>query len=428
MVQRIIWATLDAQGRKALLARSETDLSGFFDKVRPIIAAVKAEGDAALLRFAREIDGAPVSNLMASEAEFDQAFATLDPALTQTIGKAIENVRAFHEDQRPGPMSLREITPGAWAGDRFTPIRSVALYVPRGKGSFPSVTMMTSVPAVLAGVKDIAIFTPPTPDGGVDAATLVAARLAGVAKVYKCGGAQAVAAAAYGTETISKALKIVGPGSPWVVAAKRLLSDQIDTGLPAGPSECIIFADGTLPGRLAALDLLIEAEHGPDSSAWLVTHSPQTAQEAEAALPALIEALPEPRRSFVTQVLNGRGGILLTPDLATSYAFINDYAPEHLEILSASPFDHLGEITEAAEILLGAHTPVTLANFCLGPNNVLPTSGGARTHGPLSVTDFLKRTSVGYVTAKGWPNLAPMAEALADYEGFPSHARAVRDR
>jgi histidinol dehydrogenase len=219
-----------------------------------------------------------------------------------------------------------------------------------------------------------------------------------------------------------------GPGSPFVVAAKRLLSDRIDTGLPAGPSECIIFNDGSLPGRLAALDLLIEAEHGPDSSAWLVTPSRRTADEALAALPALIAALPEPRRGFVTQVLSSRGGVLLMPDLASAYDFINAYAPEHLEILSDSPFDHLGPITEAAEILLGAHTPVTLANFCLGPNNVLPTSGGARTHGPLSVSDFLKRTSVGHVTAKGWTVLAPMAQALADYEGFPAHAGAIRNR
>jgi len=428
MVQFITYADLDAQGRAALLKRSETDLSGFYDRVRPIIEAVRTEGDAALLRFAAEIDGSNVTTLRATEAEFDQAFATLDPALTATITQALTHIRSFHEDQRPGPMTLKEIAPGAWAGDRFTPIRSVALYVPRGKGSFPSVTMMTSVPAVLAGVPDIAIFTPPTPDGGVDAATLVAARLAGVQTVYKAGGAQAVAAAAFGTQTITKALKIVGPGSPFVVAAKRLLSDRIDTGLPAGPSECIIFNDGSLPGRLAALDLLIEAEHGPDSSAWLVTPSRRTADEALAALPALIAALPEPRRGFVTQVLSSRGGVLLMPDLASAYDFINAYAPEHLEILSDSPFDHLGPITEAAEILLGAHTPVTLANFCLGPNNVLPTSGGARTHGPLSVSDFLKRTSVGHVTAKGWTVLAPMAQALADYEGFPAHAGAIRNR
>lgn len=422
-------AGLSAEARAALLRRSESDLSGFFDKVRPIIEAVRVEGDTALARFGRDLDGAAglsAATLKASDAEFEEAFALLDPDLIETIRYAISNIRRFHEEQIPDPMFLKEIRPGAFAGDRFTPLRSVALYVPRGKGSFPSVTMMTSVPAVLAGVKDIAIFTPPTSDGKVDAATLVAAQLAGVQTVYKVGGAQAVAAAAYGTQTVKKAIKIVGPGSPYVVAAKRLLSDVIDPGLPAGPSECIIFDDGTVHGGLAALDLLIEAEHGPDSSAWLVTTSETVVAQALEALPAHWAQMTPQRQSFSQTVLTGRsGGIILAPSLAEAYAFINDYAPEHLEILSTRPFEHLGELTEAAEILLGPHTPVTVANFCLGPNNVLPTSSGARSHGPLSVTDFMKRSSIGYVTAKAWPELSAHARKLAEYEGFPAHANAA---
>ena len=422
-------AGLSAEGRAALLRRSESDLAGFFDKVRPIIDAVRAEGDRALARFGRDLDGASgltEANLKASEAEFDEAFALLDPDLIETLRFAIANIRSFHEEQLPDPMFLKEIRPGAFAGDRFTPLRSVALYVPRGKGSFPSVTMMTAVPAVLAGVRDIAIFTPPTAEGKVDAATLVAARLAGVNTVYKVGGAQAVAAAAYGTQTVKKAIKIVGPGSPYVVAAKRLLSDIIDPGLPAGPSECIIFDDGTVHGGLAALDLLIEAEHGPDSSAWLVTTSETVVQQALDALPDHWAKMTPQRQGFSQTVLTGRsGGIILAPSLAEAYAFINDYAPEHLEILSTSPLEHLGELTEAAEILLGPHTPVTVANFCLGPNNVLPTSSGARSHGPLSVTDFMKRSSIGYVTGKAWPELSAHARKLAEYEGFPAHANAA---
>lgn len=429
MINLVKLAELSTEGRAALLCRSETDLSGFFDTVRPIIAAVRAEGDAALARFGRDLDGAvglTATNLQATEAEFDEAFAVLDPDLTATIRYALTNIRSFHEEQLPDPMFLKEIRPGAFAGDRFTPLRSVALYVPRGKGSFPSVTMMTSVPAALAGVKDVAIFTPPTSDGKVDAATLVAARLAGVGTVYKVGGAQAVAAAAYGTQTIRRAVKIVGPGSPYVVAAKRLLADVIDPGLPAGPSECIIFNDGSVHGGLAALDLLIEAEHGPDSSAWLVTTSGRVVDEALAALPEHWAAMTPQRRAFSQTVLTGRsGGIILAANLAEAYGFINDYAPEHLEVLSTHPFEHLGELTEAAEILLGPHTPVTVANFCLGPNNVLPTSAGARSHGPLSVMDFMKRSSVGYVTAKGWPDLAAAAGKLATYEGFPAHANAA---
>lgn len=420
---------LSAAERQALLQRSEADMSAFFDKVRPIIEAVRSEGDVALARFGRELDGATglqPDAIKATEAEFDAAFESLEPALIDTIRYAIGNIRNFHEEQLPPAMNLKEIRPGAFAGDRFTPIRSVALYVPRGKGSFPSVTMMTAVPAVLAGVPELAIFTPPTPEATVDAATLVAARLAGVSTVYKAGGAQAVAAAAYGTETVRAATKIVGPGSPFVVTAKRLLSDRINPGLPAGPSECIIFDDGTVHGGLAALDLLIEAEHGPDSSAWLVTTSEEVVAQALEALPHHWAMMPELRRGFSQAVLTGRaGGIVLAPSLAEAYDFINDYAPEHLEILSTRPFEHLGELTEAAEILLGPHTPVTVANFCLGPNNVLPTSAGARSHGPLSVMDFMKRSSVGYVTAKAWPELSAHAGHLATYEGFAAHANAA---
>ncbi|WP_127145758.1 histidinol dehydrogenase [Pelagibacterium montanilacus] len=428
------YASLSDDAKQALFKRSEADISSFMAKVEPIIEAVRTEGDAALVRFARELDKADVKpgGLKVTEAEFDAAFSMVDQEVIDAITFAIDNIRRFHEEQKPEAMWLKEIRPGAFAGDRFTPIRSVALYVPRGKGSFPSVTMMTAVPGVVAGVPDLAIVTPPAPDGSVDAATLVAARIAGVETVYKAGGAQAVAAVAFGTETIRPALKIVGPGSPFVVAAKRLLSGILDTGLPAGPSESVIFADDTIDGGLAALDLLIEAEHGPDSSAYLVTHSRRVADEAIAALPDLWSKMTAQRVEFSKTVLTGKaGGIVLTSSLEESYEFVNGYAPEHLEILSRDPFRHLGKITEASEILLGTHTPCSIANFGLGPNAVLPTSRWARTYGPLSVTDFVKRSSIGYVTASGYPDFAKAAFTLANYEGFSSHALAVsaeRDR
>jgi histidinol dehydrogenase len=422
------YSKLDAAGRASLIRRSEADLSFFLEKAQPIIDAVRTEGDAALIRFAREFDRSDVKPgaLKATEAEFDAAFGMIDKDVIEAIEFGIENIRKFHEEQKPEAMWLKEMRPGAFAGDRYTPIRSVALYVPRGKGAFPSVTMMTAVPAVVAGVPDIAIVTPPTPDGSVDAATLVAARLAGVGAVYKCGGAQAVAAVAYGTETIRPAIKIVGPGSPWVVAAKRLLSGIIDPGLPAGPSEALIFADDTVHGGLAALDLLIEAEHGPDSSAYLVTHSRRVVEEALAALPEHWRRMTEQRVEFSKAVLTGKcGGIILTSSAEESVDFINDYAPEHLEILSTDPFAYLGRITEAAEVLMGPHTPVSIGNFGLGPNCVLPTSRNARSWGPLSVHDFIKRSSIGYVTASAYPEFARHARTLARYEGFSSHEQAV---
>ena len=421
--------SIDSEGYEALLRRSESDLSFFTDKVKPIIEAVRTEGDAALVRYGRDFDGAePLTEatLKASEAEFDAAFDCVENDVVAAIRHGIENIRIFHEEQKPEPMWFKEIKPGAFAGDRYTPIQSVALYVPRGKGSFPSVTMMTAVPGVVAEVPSLAIFTPPAPNGGVDAATLVAARTAGVETVYKCGGAQAVAAAAYGTETVKRALKIVGPGSPWVVAAKQQLAQLIDPGLPAGPSEAIIFADDTINGGLAALDLLIEAEHGPDSSAYLVTHSKRVAEEALAALSEHWKHMGEQRVEFSQAVLCGEnGGIVLTPSLEASYKFINDYAPEHLELLSKEPFEHLGHITEASEILMGPYTPVSVGNFALGPNAVLPTSKGAATFGPLSVHDFVKCSSIGYVTAPAYPTMAKHAKVLAEYEGFDAHANAV---
>jgi histidinol dehydrogenase len=422
------YSKLRSDEKAALLRRSETDLSYFMDKVAPILEAVRSEGDRAIVRFGREIDKADITEatIKVAETEFDDAFRVVREDVIEAIAFGIENIRRFHEEQKPEAMWLKEIKPGAFAGDRFTPIKSAALYVPRGKGSFPSVTMMTSVPAVVAGVPNLAIVTPPAPDGRIDAATLVAARMAGVETVYKVGGAQAVAAVAYGTETIKPALKIVGPGSPWVVAAKRQLAGIIDTGLPAGPSEAIILADDTVHGGLAALDLLIEAEHGPDSSAYLVTHSRRVVEEALVALPQHWSRMTEQRVQFSRNVLSGKsGGIILTSSIEESYDFINAYAPEHLEILSRDGFAHLSHITEAAEILIGPHTPVSIANFCLGPNAVLPTSRWARTFGPLSVTDFVKRSSIGYVTAPAYPEFAEQAHRLAEYEGFSSHAHAV---
>lgn len=422
---------LNSEQYAGLLKRSESDLSFFTEKVKPIIEAVRTEGDAALVRFGQEFDGAtPLSKetLKASEAEFDAAFDSVDEEVIEAIRYGIENIKIFHEEQKPEPMWLKEIKPGAFAGDRYTPIQSVALYVPRGKGAFPSVTMMTSVPGIVAEVPNLAIFTPPTPDGGVDAATLVAARIAGIETVYKCGGAQAVAAAAFGTETVKRALKIVGPGSPWVVAAKQQLAGLIDPGLPAGPSEAIIFADETVHGGLAALDVLVEAEHGPDSSAYLVTHSQRVAEQALEALPGHWSKMTEQRVEFSKAVLCGEnGGIVLTSSLEESYKFINDYAPEHLEILSTEPFEHLGHITEASEILMGPHTPVSIGNFSLGPNAVLPTSRGAATYGPLSVHDFVKCSSIGYVTKPAYPTMAKHARKLAQYEGFSSHENAVSE-
>jgi histidinol dehydrogenase len=411
-----------------LLARTEADLTLFINDATAIIEAVRLDGDAALRRFAREFDRveADLASLRVEESDFALAFEDVPADVIRAIEVAIDAVRRFHEAQKPEEMWLKEVHPGAWAGERSLPIQSVACYVPRGKGAFPSVTIMTAVPAVVAGVPRPIIITPPGPDGRVDAGTLVAARLAGITEIYKCGGAQGVAAVAYGTETVPRCLKIVGPGSPWVVAAKRLLSNRIDPGVPAGPSESIILTDHHANGALAALDLIIESEHGPDSSAYLVTSSAAVAQRAIESLPGHWAEMEVGRVAFSRAVLTGpRGGIILTRDLDQAIEFVNAYAPEHLEILTEEPMAVLGRIKNAGEVLLGPHTPVTLGNYLLGPNAVLPTGGAARTASPLSVYDYMKRSSVGHVTKSGYNALAHHARALATYEGFSGHARAV---
>ena len=421
-------SSLTSTERANLLMRTESDLTPFLEKVKPIIEAVRTEGDAALSRFAKQFDKAPVepNAIAATPEDFDRAHAELEPDVREAINFAAANIRNFHELQKPEKSWSAEIRPGLHAGDRTTPIPSVACYIPRGKGSFPSSVLMTCIPASVAGVEDICIITPPGPDGKIDAASLVAARATGVSKVYKAGGAQAIAAVTYGTQTISKYAKVVGPGSPWVVAAKRLLSDLIDTGTPAGPSEAIIFADETTDGRLAALDLLIEAEHGDDSSAFLVTTSKEVADAALKAIPEYWEHMGALRVGYTKSVLgSARGGILLAQNAAEAMAFINDYAPEHLQILAKEPRKYLSLVKHAGEILLGEHTPSTLGNFVLGPSHVLPTGGWAKTFSALSVHDFMKRTSVIEVNPAAYGELAKHAAVIAKYEGFDAHANAV---
>lgn len=416
--------------RGQLMKRSEADLSEFEEKVKPIIHAVRHEGDAAVARFARQFDKAPVEvdTIATTEEDFARAEKTLDPRVKEALAFMAVSIRKFHEDQRPEEMWFHEIRPGVFAGDRTTAIPSVACYVPRGKGAFPSSVLMQAIPAKVAGVAEICIITPPGPDGRIDDATLVAARKAGVSKVFKAGGAQGIAAVAYGTATIPKCAKVVGPGSPWVGAAKRLVSHVIDTGTPAGPSELIVLADETADGRLAGLDLIIESEHGPDSSAFLVTWSPKVAEDAIEAIPGFWKQMGPERSGYSSAVLCGpMGGIVLARDEEDAIAFCNDYAPEHLGVHSDEPFQYLGRLAHAGEILLGPHTPPVLGNFVIGVNHVLPTGGWARTGSPLTVHDFMKRTSVAYVTSKGYPELAKHAEVIARYEGFDGHANAVSE-
>jgi histidinol dehydrogenase len=429
-VQWIDLHTLEPAARARLMRRSETDIRALFPLAQEVIDAVRTRGDEAVVEYARRFD-APAfeaSMLRATPDDFAQARASLDPAVIRAIEDAHTNIRKFHQEQMPEPMWFTEVQPGILAGEKITPIASAGLYVPRGKGAFPSVMLMLATPAHVAGVEHVVIVTPPTPEGKADAASLVAAEIAGITNVYVVGGMQAIAALAYGTETIPRVAKVTGPGSSYVSAAKRLLYGTFDVGLPAGPSESIILTDETADPRLAALDLLVEAEHGPESAALLVTHSTAVAEGVRDALPALIADLPEWRRAFVNNVLANYGGIVLTRSLEESIAFVNDYAPEHLEVLTRDPFGTLPRIRNAGEILLGHYTPIPTANYALGLNAILPTGGFARSFSSVSVWDFLKRTGIGYLTAEGYERLRHTTATLAEYEDFPAHAFAIRKR
>lgn len=417
------------EGYSSLLKRTEDKLDYFLQHVPEIIDSVRLEGDKALARFGIQFDKAKAlteKTILATKTEFNNAFDQLAPEIIETLEYAADNIRSFHEYQKPKKEWQVEIRPGVYVGEKTVPISPVALYSPRGKGSFPSVTLMTSIPAMVAGVSEPIILTPPGRDGLIDPATLVAAKLAGVELVAKAGGAQAVAAAAYGTETIPKCLKIEGPGSPWFVAAKQILSSQISSRLPAGPSEVMILVDDTIDPALAALDILIECEHGSDSSGFIVTWSEQIAEKIIEKIPYYLSKLSEERANYASTVLSGsQGGIVIAQSKSQAINFVNDFAPEHLQILSEEAEGYLPFILNASEIMLGTYSAGSLANYLLGPNCVLPTSGAAKTHSPLGVMDFMKTISIGKVTPLGFEEVAPKTEIFAKYEGFDAHANAV---
>lgn len=421
---------ISTEQRAKIMRRAEKDISELLPLAQEVIDRVRSEGDAAVVDYARRFDapGFEASMLRATPADFAAARAEVSPDVIAAIEAAHANIQRFHTEQMPEPMWFTEVQPGIMAGEKVTPVASAGLYVPRGKGAFPSVMLMLAVPARVAGVERVVVVTPPTPDGKADAGSLVAAEVCGIDEVYVVGGMQAIAALAYGTETIPHVDKVIGPGSSYVSAAKRLLYGTIDVGLPAGPSESIILTDEHADPRLAALDLLVEAEHGPDSAAILVTHSERVALEALEILPEYIGQLPEWRRGFVETVLANYGGVLLTNSLEESIQFVNDYAPEHLEVMTEEPFVTLNKLRNAGEILLGPMTPIPTANYCLGLNAILPTGGFARSFSSVSVWDFLKRSGIGYLSREGYERLQGITATLADYEDFPAHAFAIRKR
>ncbi|MBE7048174.1 MAG: histidinol dehydrogenase [Ruminococcaceae bacterium] len=416
--------------KEFVIKRAEQDISRQMELAREIAADIKAHGDEAVLQYTAKFDGVTLKKetLRVTAEEIEAGYNRLDAETRDAIAYAAKNIRNFHEKQMPEELWFTNVDAGLMVGEKTTPITDVCLYVPRGKGSFPSVLLMLGIPALVAGVPKICVVTPPNEEGGCDDAILATAKIIGITEIYKVGGIQAVAAVAYGTDTIPKCHKIIGPGNSYATAAKRVLAGQIDSGLPAGPSEVIILADEHADPEKVALDVMIEAEHGPDSAALLVTHSRQLVDKVLPIIEKQLPKLSEKRQDFIRTNFETYGGVILTESLEESIDFVNEYAPEHMEVMTKDPFAVLEKIKNAGEILLGDYTPVTLCNFVLGPNAILPTGGFAKTYSSVSVMDFLKRSSVGYASREGFVNVRKYASKIARVEGFDAHALAVEER
>jgi histidinol dehydrogenase len=425
MLARHDWTRLDAAGRAAVLRRpAPRDAAGLDAGVAAIIAEVRSRGDAALADLTRRYDGVAPASLAVGAAEFAAAEAALAPAAHAAIERAIANVTRFHEAQRSPPLSL-ETSPGVRCERLEVPIGAVGLYVPAGSAPLPSAAIMTAVPARLAGCPTRVLCTPPRRDGGADPAVLVAARRCGVTQVFKVGGAQAIAALAYGTATIPKVDKICGPGNAWVTAAKLQVARDPDGAaldLPAGPSEVLVIADGSARASFVAADLLAQAEHDPAAQVLLVTTSAALAEAVAAEV--LLQQATLSRLAITAQAL-AASRLIVVPDLDTAFAVSNAYAPEHLILAIESPRAWLGRVTAAGSVFLGHWSPESIGDYCSGTNHVLPTYGYARAFSGLSLGDFMKRITVQELTPAGLRDLGPVAATLAGLEGLDGHARAV---
>ena len=413
-----------------VMKRAEQDITEQMKIAKEVSDDIRDRGDEAVLEYTAKFDKVQLTaeTMKVTEAEIEAGYERLDKETREAIEYAYKNIYDFHEKQLPEEMWFTMVDNGLMVGEKTTPIVDVCLYVPHGKGSFPSVLCMLGIPAVVAKVPRIVVVTPPNEKGEVDDAILCAAKIIGITEIYKVGGIQAVAAVAYGTETIPKCHKIIGPGNSYATAAKRVLANHIDAGLPAGPSEIIVLADEKADPEKVARDWMIEAEHGPDSAALLVTHSKELVDKVIPIMNEQLKKLSDRRRDWIETNFTRYGGVILTNSLEESIDFVNDYAPEHMEVMTEKPFDVLPLIKNAGEILLGEYTPVTLCNFVLGPNAILPTGGFAKTYSSVSVMDFLKRSSVGYASKEGFENVRNHAYRFATVEGFETHALAVKER
>lgn len=411
----------------SLLKRSPNYYAQYADRVQNIIDDVKENGDEALFRLTRQFDGAEISasNIRVTPAEIEAAYSYVDPELVEVIRRAISNIRSYHEKQKRNSW-FDSTAEGTLLGQKITPLASTGVYVPGGKAAYPSSVLMNIVPAKVAGVEKIVMVSPPGKDGKLNPGTLVAANEAGADEIYKVGGAQAIAALAYGTESIPKTDKIVGPGNIYVALAKKAVYGFVSIDSIAGPSEVLVIADETANPRWVAADLLSQAEHDELASAILVTTSEEIAQKVAEEIDGFLNVLS--RSSIIRSSLDNYGHILIAQNLDEAIEIANEIASEHLEIVTKDPFEVMTKIRNAGAIFIGEYSSEPLGDYFAGPNHILPTNGTAKFFSPLSVDDFVKKSSIIYYSRQALKRDAEDIITFAEAESLTAHANSIKVR
>ncbi|EAG2878324.1 histidinol dehydrogenase, partial [Listeria monocytogenes] len=408
-----------------IVARKQSETKDVSTVVAQIIARVQQQGDQALFQLIEEIDQVSLTSLTVSLEEVETAVQAVSPELLEVMEQAKENILAFHQKQVQQGFVLTKEN-GVVMGQRVLPLAKVGVYVPGGTAAYPSTVLMDVLPAKIAGVKKIVMITPTDSQGKVPAAILAAASVAGVDEIYKVGGAHGVAALAYGTETIPKVDKIVGPGNIYVATAKKMVYGEVDIDMIAGPSDVLILADASANPRWLAADLLAQAEHDPLAQAILVTTEAALIEQVQVELDLQLKELP--RKDIAAAALESSGKLILVKDLTEALTIANQIAPEHLELAVADPFALLGQVENAGSVFLGHHTPEVLGDYFAGPNHTLPTEGTARFYSPLSVDDFIKKSSYLYYPEAAMKAAGPAVALFAETEDLIGHARSINVR
>lgn len=414
-----------------LTKRSQEDIENVLSITTEILKNVRETKDSSLKKYTNQFDNVKIDSFKVSKNEINESYSNLkktNPELIESLKKASENIAKFHTSQIPKEWNM-EISDGVTAGQIIRPINTVGCYIPGGRAAYPSSILMTVIPAKIAGVKRIICCTPPQEDGKITDAILIAADIAGADEIYKVGGAQAIGAMAYGTESIPKVEKIVGPGNIFVTAAKKLVYGEVDIEFPAGPSEILIIADETADPEFLAYDILSQAEHDPNSSCFLVTNSSKLAKEAKKEIE--IKTNEAKRKKIIEESLEKYGKIILTNSIEESIEIANEYAPEHLIIMTKNQDTDenvLKKITNSGSIFLGRYSPVAAGDYGSGTNHVLPTAGGTKMYSGLSTESFLKKPTVQTITKEGLKSLEEIIIPIAEYEGFYAHADSVKVR